>query len=437
MVRGLFEYVYTAEGLTLVPHVPPGITRLEQHFPIRFGDKRLYLATAGSGTVTAVSINGKPWDSFDEKTVFLPYGRTPERAVIQITLGDAAITPFVPKTADTTLPPVPPLDQWVLLGDRLPVISSNQLPLRIGADPHGTNQFLGEIARVRIFSRALSAKEIAVLAANEPGRPAQDESLLGDWTFENREGNVFPNALGSRLPAKIVGQLEVVDSPLGKAIRLTGKGFLEIAHDASLNLNQGGTLSAWVRPEAMPSGGGRIIDKCGYGMANGYVLDTHPGNSLRLITERGSPTADAKLAKGKWTHVAGTANADGTLSLYVDGKLAASQQGGFPIDIAALRRRAIRIGEFYQRLVRAGLGDGYEARHAKLAVEYLAVCHRRLSLLAEGKLKPLESRSQYAADKSYFDTTSKLCEGLEKLVQSFQDSDDPRRKQIHRLWTAR
>ena len=111
MIRGLFEYLYTADGLTLVPHIPPGITRLEQHFPIRFGRKRLYLATAGTGPITAVTINGQPHESFDAKTVSLPYEATPDRAVIQIALGGAAAKPFEPKEPDLELPPLPPVDE--------------------------------------------------------------------------------------------------------------------------------------------------------------------------------------------------------------------------------------------------------------------------------------------------------------------------------------
>ena len=61
MIRGLFEYLYRADALTLVPHIPPGITRLRQDFPVRFGRKQLYLATAGAGPVTAVTINGQAW----------------------------------------------------------------------------------------------------------------------------------------------------------------------------------------------------------------------------------------------------------------------------------------------------------------------------------------------------------------------------------------
>ena len=90
MIRGLFEYLYRAEGLTILPHIPPGVTELQQRFPIRFGTKRLWLMTAGSGPVTAVAINGQPWTSFDATSIALPYDQTPDEARIQILLGGAA-----------------------------------------------------------------------------------------------------------------------------------------------------------------------------------------------------------------------------------------------------------------------------------------------------------------------------------------------------------
>ncbi len=86
-VRGLFEYLYAAEGLTLVPHIPPGITELVQLDPVRFGQKRLYLSAAGSGSIRAVTVNGQIWRSFNESSVFLPYAATPAVARIVIWLG--------------------------------------------------------------------------------------------------------------------------------------------------------------------------------------------------------------------------------------------------------------------------------------------------------------------------------------------------------------
>jgi hypothetical protein len=90
LVRGLFEYLYRADGLTILPHIPPGITELDQRFPVRFGPHRLYLSTRGQGAITAVLINGTPWKEFDAQSVTLRPGRIPAEARIQILLGGAA-----------------------------------------------------------------------------------------------------------------------------------------------------------------------------------------------------------------------------------------------------------------------------------------------------------------------------------------------------------
>ena len=89
-IRGLFEYLYQADQLVVVPHVPAGITRLEQRFPIRFGSKRLFLSTTGTGEISSVRIDGRPWSRFDAKQLFLPYAEVPAEARIEIALGGAA-----------------------------------------------------------------------------------------------------------------------------------------------------------------------------------------------------------------------------------------------------------------------------------------------------------------------------------------------------------
>lgn len=107
MIRGLFEYLYRADGLTLIPHIPAGIIELHQRFPIRFGRKRLYLSTVGQGRIRTVLVNGKDWKWHDEVSVFLPYERTPEAATVQVVLGDAKtariLKPTVPVSAKTVL----------------------------------------------------------------------------------------------------------------------------------------------------------------------------------------------------------------------------------------------------------------------------------------------------------------------------------------------
>jgi hypothetical protein len=87
LMRGLFEYLYRADGLTLLPHIPAGITELQQLDPVRLGTKQLYLSTVGSGRITSVTVNGRAWRKFDGDSVFLPYAATPDAAHIVIALG--------------------------------------------------------------------------------------------------------------------------------------------------------------------------------------------------------------------------------------------------------------------------------------------------------------------------------------------------------------
>lgn len=88
MIRGLFEYLYRADGLTLIPHIPEGITEIQQLDPVRFGNKKLWLSAKGSGEITSVEINGKKWRSFDKTTVFLPYDRLPDNTSVIILFGN-------------------------------------------------------------------------------------------------------------------------------------------------------------------------------------------------------------------------------------------------------------------------------------------------------------------------------------------------------------
>ena len=83
-MRGLFEYIYSADGLKLIPHVPPGITELHQLDPIRFGKKKLYISYSGPGAIQAVTINGQVVKHFDPDSVELVYSEMPEAATIHV-----------------------------------------------------------------------------------------------------------------------------------------------------------------------------------------------------------------------------------------------------------------------------------------------------------------------------------------------------------------
>jgi alpha-L-fucosidase 2 len=86
------------------------------------------------------------------------------------------------------------------------------------------------------------------------------------------------------------------------------------------------TLEAWVRPQALPSGGARIVDKITPGGSDGFLLDTWPGNSLRFITKAGVLEKKDCLAAGEWHHVAATVDPErGELKMFLDGAEVAKQ----------------------------------------------------------------------------------------------------------------
>ncbi|MBI3921097.1 MAG: hypothetical protein HY318_06745, partial [Armatimonadetes bacterium] len=153
MVRGLFEYLYRADGLTLLPHIPTGITELEQRFPVRFGKKQLYLATVGNGPISAVRMNGKPWKLFDKQSVFLPYAKTPDHASLQIVMGTAkprGSWPTVPKASTTP-------------------------PLRVPVEPGELKDLADRGEKIRAFRARLLAEGL------DGGYVGEHARLIADW----------------------------------------------------------------------------------------------------------------------------------------------------------------------------------------------------------------------------------------------------------------
>jgi hypothetical protein len=103
--------------------------------------------------------------------------------------------------------------------------------------------------------------------------------------------------------------------------------------DPSLaNPNKAVTVEAWLTPDAMPQEGGRILDRSVPNTSDGFLLDTFPGNSLRMITSNGEVNAPGVLAAGRTAHVAGVYDSTAkVMKLYVDGREVASRNDGtFP-----------------------------------------------------------------------------------------------------------
>ena len=227
-------------------------------------------------------------------------------------------------------------------------ITPNKLPLRIGADSQGGNGFVGEMARVAVFNRCLGAKEIEALAVSpselrgclDDGEGAKAASLIvpGTEPFEitgciasprgssllSSNGPSFVNKPNPNPSVRRFGEVSYTGTSGGTFTQLLifkAGSFLELPSTEALDCRDGLTLAAWIKPAQSPPGGMRIIDKSPVGEASGYLLDTYPGNSLRLITRDPHLIFKANLPTNQWSHVAATVDGQtGKQILYLNGK---------------------------------------------------------------------------------------------------------------------
>ena len=201
------------------------------------------------------------------------------------------------------------------VGNWPPIHPAGRAPMRFGVENNDSRPFVGDIDRIRIYSRALPAGEIEKHAAGQ-GLDAND-GLVGDWTFDELKNGAYANASGTGLDAKAFEQVEHVDDKDGKYVRLNGKGYLEVAPDPRLDFSKAGTLEAWVRPK-----GGCIIGKQIVWMWGFVLWAEQDGLGLdALRTNSGWLSGQCKFSPGAWTHVAGVFETCGSWRLYANGKL--------------------------------------------------------------------------------------------------------------------
>jgi hypothetical protein len=94
----------------------------------------------------------------------------------------------------------------------------------------------------------------------------------------------------------------------------------------------------------------------------------------------------------------------------------------------------MRLREFERRLQAEGLGKSYEAAHARLAIDTVTAAGRRGKLIESGQLKPLPDNREAAADRTYLDTATKVCDGLEAVLKSYGNSASQRERKIYAAW---
>ncbi|MEI6915538.1 MAG: DUF5703 domain-containing protein, partial [Armatimonadota bacterium] len=197
-------------------------------------------------------------------------------------------------------------------------IEPNDLPLRIGANSEGGNLFAGKIRVARIYDRALSAEDIKSLSQSQKIAPAP----IADWDMSEGASVIVKST--NHLEGKIVGELSFGRDSVGGFAQFGGKGWIEVADSPKLDTTRQITLEAWVCPDSLPPDGMRIIDKSKAGTTNGYLLDTFPGSSIRMIVKDGTLIGPDAFKAGVWSHVAAVFDGDGnTQAVFVNGQMAA------------------------------------------------------------------------------------------------------------------
>lgn len=210
---------------------------------------------------------------------------------------------------------------WIDVGstERSPqhsLVPANDHCVRVGCDQGDGNHFVGKIQRASLFRKPLAPPEIEGLA----------RLPVGEW----------PEA-----------------SP---DLCFTGGGdvLFEQTTSAELDLEDGFTIEAWLLPGDLPAGGGRIVDKITPGGGDGFLFDTYPGRSLRLICGEEVLSARDVLPEDEWVHVAAVADPEaGELALYRDG-VRIAHRSLETLDDAYLLSRAYAL----QRFIDACAGRG-------------------------------------------------------------------------------
>ncbi|MBI9016665.1 MAG: LamG domain-containing protein [Phycisphaerae bacterium] len=194
------------------------------------------------------------------------------------------------------------------------LIQPGKHPVRIGISQNDSNKFIGTIARASLWYKALNEMEIANLHKNKK-QLANIPNMLGCWK-EVKSGTTLD-------------KMEKIDTL------------------PTL------TLEAWINPSELPAGGMRIFDKITPGGSDGFLLDTYPGNGLRLITKAATVTCKDCLKPNIWHHVIATIDNDTGMKIYLDDKKVAEYKNT-PMDNA----RVVTQGYTLQRFITACAGRG-------------------------------------------------------------------------------
>ena len=181
------------------------------------------------------------------------------------------------------------------------------------------------------------------------------------YAFDEDSGFTAVDSSGSGNNGAIKGASRISAGKLGRALFFDGSNDY-VNFDSSLGLTGELTVSAWVYPEAAPSGVGRIIASTydydstpanirGWTLGNDYgstnyiyfrIYDSSGKWAMAATSTSANQFFSANL--NKWVHVAGVYKPSSHLKLYINGQMVAQDTTDVPLAIAYKDGTNLRIG---------------------------------------------------------------------------------------------
>jgi arylsulfatase A-like enzyme len=237
------------------------------------------------------------------------------------------LTPVIPRIIGVRT------DGWKLV--RYPDLEDIDELYDLRTDPHELHNLVQDPAHATTYRQMAGELErllaetgyAATKWTTEPlGRKAQREGkAVLDYDFARSADGQVPDASGSQNPGRIVSGSLLAGRNGRLALRLDGKGCVEVDPSPSLRLdNRYWTYEAWVKAEA----DGVVVARGGHNL--GLVLFFEQGKPSFAMRQSGEShvAQAAQDVLGKWVHLAGVFDQDG-VRIYVDGVLAGQTDGAF------------------------------------------------------------------------------------------------------------
>ncbi len=168
-------------------------------------------------------------------------------------------------------------------------------------------------------------------AAATPGENAAavwDSHHMGVWHLaEEQAGTANPGIYQDSTSHQNDGDDNVAavgkEGQIGSGQQFSGTGdYIEVAHDATLNLTGEMSVSFWLKPTEATSTFNRIVEKGLWGYQTAYYFGLGNGSNdltFYLSNNEVFDTADNLLAVGNWTYAAVTYESSGSASLFLNG----------------------------------------------------------------------------------------------------------------------